>query len=48
MTLKNKINDQLNTIENKQQRELKELKAQFKLELENNKKLYEKLKTFEN
>ena len=44
--LKNQINENISEIENKQQRTLKELKAQLKMEIEQNKKLFEKLKTF--
>jgi hypothetical protein len=45
--LKTVINEQIQQIEIKQQKELKDLKAQLKVEFDLNKKLYEKLKTFE-
>ncbi len=45
--LKNKINESVNDIENKQQRVLKDIKILLKNELEENRRLLEKLKTFE-
>jgi hypothetical protein len=44
--LKSSINDNVGEIE-KRQKELKDLKAQLKAEFAENKKLFEKLKTFE-
>jgi hypothetical protein len=46
--LKAKVNEQVNLIENKLQKELKNLKMQLNVEIGENKKLYEKLKSFEN
>lgn len=46
-TLKSKVIEHINLIESKMQNELKELKTQLKVELETNKKLYEKLRAYE-
>jgi hypothetical protein len=45
--LKNKLAEQIINIDSKQMKELKELKALLKVEIETNKKLYEILKTYE-
>lgn len=45
--LKSNLNDTITDIEKRQQRILKDLKAQLKIEMEQNKVLYEKLKSFE-
>jgi hypothetical protein len=45
--LKNSMSDSVNDIENKQQRTLKDIKILLKNELEENRRLLEKLKTFE-
>ena len=45
--LTTKITEQIDGIESQQMIELKELKAQLKSEIETNKKLYDKLKSYE-
>jgi hypothetical protein len=45
--LKNKLAEQIINIDSRQMKELKELKALLKVEIETNKKLYEILKTYE-
>jgi hypothetical protein len=45
--LKSKLAEQIINIDSKQMKELKELKALLKAEIETNKKLYEVLKSYE-
>ncbi len=45
--LKNKLSEQIVTIDTKQTKELRELKTLLKVEIETNKKLYEILKSYE-